>query len=90
MFQTDTTTPAAGEEIVFTGLTMTFILGFIFFWFIVSIIIGMWIYRDAEKRGMSGIGWVLAVFLIGIIGLIIYLIVRKDSKYSTAGKTIKG
>jgi heme/copper-type cytochrome/quinol oxidase subunit 2 len=40
-------------------------------WFIVAILLCIWVYRDAERRGMNGVLWL-------IIGLIIYLIVRKD------------
>jgi hypothetical protein len=46
---------------------------------IIWLIIGIWVYKDAEKRGKSGILWFLIVFFIGIIGLIIYFLVR-DSK----------
>ena len=46
--------------------------------FIVSILIAIWVYRDAESRGMSGVLWLIIVLLFGIIGLIIYLVVRKD------------
>ena len=44
---------------------------------ILWIVLGIWVYRDAGKRGMSGILWFLIVFFLGIIGLIIYFVVRK-------------
>jgi riboflavin transporter FmnP len=47
-------------------------------WFIVAILLCIWVYRDAESRGMSGVLWLIIVLIAGIIGLIIYLIVRKD------------
>ena len=47
-------------------------------WFIVAILIAIWVYRDAEKRGMGGALWLIICLVGGIIGLIIYLIVRKD------------
>ncbi|MEM4728253.1 MAG: PLDc N-terminal domain-containing protein [Thermoplasmata archaeon] len=37
----------------------------------------VWVYRDAESRGMSGVLWLIVVLIAGIIGLIVYLIVRK-------------
>jgi hypothetical protein len=40
---------------------------------IVAVIIG----RDASSRGMSGLGWGIFTFLICIVGIPIYLIVRK-------------
>ncbi|MEM3042940.1 MAG: zinc ribbon domain-containing protein [Thermoplasmata archaeon] len=44
---------------------------------IISILIAIWVYKDAESRGMSGVLWLIVVLLAGIIGLIIYLVVRK-------------
>ncbi|MEN6312161.1 MAG: zinc ribbon domain-containing protein [Acidobacteriota bacterium] len=38
----------------------------------------LWVYHDAEKRGMSGILWALLVFVGHVIGLIIYLIMRSE------------
>jgi len=46
--------------------------------FIVAILLCVWVYRDAESRGMSGVLWLIIVLITGIIGLIIYLIVRKE------------
>jgi hypothetical protein len=43
---------------------------------VIRILILIWVYKDAEKRGTSGVMWLIIVFLLGIIGLIIYLIVR--------------
>ena len=45
---------------------------------IISIMIAVWVYRDAKSRGMSGALWLLIVLIAGIIGLIIYLVVRHD------------
>lgn len=43
----------------------------------VPILIGVYVYRDAERRGMNGLLWALvAVFVPLLIGLIIYLLVR--------------
>jgi hypothetical protein len=52
---------------------------------VIAILVGIWMYRDANKRGMSGILWLLlligAAFLFNFIGfiiiIIIYLVVRK-------------
>jgi len=60
------------------------------FWMIgywlVFIIIGILVYRDAEKRGMSGLLWFILVILpwIGILFLIIYLIVREEKTSRSA------
>jgi hypothetical protein len=65
---------AAQAEAFFFG---TFCLIYVVI-FIVWIIIAVWVYRDAESRGMSGALWAIIVIFIGIIGLIIYLVVRHD------------
>ncbi|HIA48612.1 MAG TPA: hypothetical protein EYN96_11745 [Candidatus Hydrogenedentes bacterium] len=44
---------------------------------LLALVIGIIIGRDAASRGMSGIGWGLFTFLICIIAIPIYLIVRK-------------
>jgi MFS family permease len=52
---------------------------FCFAWiimFIIWIAIGIWMYKDAEKRGKSGALWLIIGLLFGIIGLIVWLIVR--------------
>ena len=46
-----------------------------FFWLIVVV----WVYRDAEQRGMNGVLWALLVFVGNIVGLLIYLIVRSEN-----------
>jgi membrane protease YdiL (CAAX protease family) len=51
-------------------------LAFVLVWFIIAILIAVWVYRDAEKRGKSGVLWLIVVILLGIIGIIIWLIVR--------------
>jgi putative membrane protein len=49
-------------------------------YWIVFVIIGALIYKDAESRKMNGLLWFALVILpwIGILFLIIYLIVRED------------
>jgi len=44
----------------------------------VWIFVVVWVYRDAERRSMSGILWALLVLVGNFVGLIIYLIVRND------------
>jgi uncharacterized membrane protein YhiD involved in acid resistance len=44
---------------------------------IIAAIIGALIGKDASERGMSGVGWGLFTFLVCIIAVPIYLIVRK-------------
>jgi hypothetical protein len=54
------------------GFAGFFGLIFLFFWVMVII----WVYRDAERRGMEGALWAIIVFFTHIVGLIIYAIVR--------------
>ena len=45
-------------------------------WFVIWVLVAIWVYKDAESRGASGVLWLIVVILLGIIGLIIYLVVR--------------
>ncbi|WP_239257159.1 peptidase [Listeria ilorinensis] len=50
-------------------------------------IMAIWIYRDAENRGMSGIMWcLLTIFTSVIIVFIIYMLVKKPSFEPGRGK----
>ena len=47
------------------------------FGLIIAVVIAVLIGKDANSRGMSGIGWGIFTFLICIVAVPIYLIVRK-------------
>jgi hypothetical protein len=49
----------------------------LFIGLIIAIIIGILVGQDAAKRGMNGVGWGIFVGSICIIGLPMYLILRK-------------
>ncbi|MCK9597666.1 MAG: PLDc N-terminal domain-containing protein [Sphaerochaeta sp.] len=36
----------------------------------------LWVAQDARKRGASGCGWLIVVFLFGLLGWLVYLIAR--------------
>ncbi len=58
---------------------LPFFLFFSLFVIIIPVAIGVFVYRDAEKRGMNGLVWTLIViFVPSFIGLIIYFIVREN------------
>jgi len=40
----------------------------------------IWVYSNAESRGMSGLIWGLLVFFGGLIGLLVYLLFREQQK----------
>jgi hypothetical protein len=63
---------AQAELFLFGGLFCAIWVVF----FIVWLMVALWVYRDAESKGQSGALWLLLVLLTGLIGLIIYLIVR--------------
>ena len=53
-------------------------LGPVLIWLIFAIVIAVWMYKDAESRGESGVLWLIIALIAGIIGLIIWLIIRRD------------
>jgi len=61
-------------------LLVSAVLIFIIVFFIIAVLIAVWVYREAERRGMSGVLWLLVVMLTSIFGLIVFLIVRKDKR----------
>jgi len=52
----------------------SFSLLFVVIWLAVI----LWVYKDAERRRMSGLLWALLVFIGNLVGLLIYLIIRQD------------
>jgi hypothetical protein len=44
--------------------------------FVLHIVLLVWIARDAQARGMSGIGWIFLVLFTGLIGLLVYILAR--------------
>ncbi|MDH7564344.1 MAG: hypothetical protein QHH24_05640 [Candidatus Bathyarchaeota archaeon] len=72
---------AQEEWLIWGGLGLFCLIPLI--WFIIAILLCIWVYRDAESRGMNGVLWLIIVLIAGILGLIIYLIVRKDKRSSS-------
>jgi len=48
----------------------------------IQIAIAIWVYRDAKKRGEDALLWLLIVLLTGLIGLIIYVLIRGNKSYN--------
>jgi hypothetical protein len=46
---------------------------------IIWIFVIIWVYRDAESRGLNGVLWALLVLIGSVIGLLIYLIIRNEN-----------
>jgi hypothetical protein len=47
---------------------------------IASVLLSSWVYNDAKKRGMNAFLWALLAFLMGFIGLAIYLVARRKHR----------
>ena len=47
---------------------------------LITVGVGVWLYRDAERRGMSAVLWVIAWLVGGLVTLVIYLIVRSSRR----------
>jgi len=52
-------------------------LGVLFISLLIALIAGIFVGKDARKRGMSAWGWGIGVFLLMIVFLPVYFIVRK-------------
>ena len=46
---------------------------------LIPILIAIWIYKDAEKRGKNGALWLIIVILTSWFGVIIWFVVRPKS-----------
>ena len=67
------------------GVIIGGIVLFAIFWLIVAVLLCVWVYRDAKARGENAALWLIIVLIAGIIGLIIWLIVRPKKKVDEAG-----
>ena len=49
------------------------------FWvgLVIAIVAAVWVASDARKRGMNSVGWAIGTFLLLILFLPLYLILRK-------------
>ncbi|MFO8110760.1 MAG: hypothetical protein R6U17_09640 [Thermoplasmata archaeon] len=45
---------------------------------IIWIAIGIWMYKDAKKRGENAVLWLIVGLIAGLIGLIIWMVIRPD------------
>jgi hypothetical protein len=67
----------------------TFFYVFFIVYFIISIIIVVWLYKDVKKRGTNITIWVIIGFVMNIVGLLIWIIVRPSIKNKSMSKTTK-
>ena len=59
------------------GLIAAIVILPVIVWFVIAVAVGVWVYRDAESRNMNGAMWLIIGLILGIIGLVVYVIVRK-------------
>ncbi len=45
---------------------------------IIWLLIGIWMYKDAKKRDENAVLWLIVGLVAGLIGLIIWIVVRPD------------
>ena len=78
----DVAGPAYGAGLMICGLLMFVVIIAFYVW------VAVWIFRDANKRGISGVLWALIWIVLNMLGLIIYLVVRpRDFVSEGAGTT---
>jgi putative membrane protein len=54
---------------------------------VVLLVAGILVYRDAEKRGMNGLLWLILILIpmFGFLALIIYLVIRESGHATGMG-----
>jgi hypothetical protein len=76
---------AQGEAFLF-GIGLMVVLACTIVMVIIAILVGIWMYRDANSRGMNGLLWLILLVVATLIGhilgfiiiFIIYIVVRTD------------
>ena len=75
MLITDFPLPVEQEEApFFVFLWLVFVIGLI----AARVIIPIWMYVDAKSRGLEAAIWLLVGIIGGVVGLLVYIIVRHD------------
>ncbi|HEV8595014.1 MAG TPA: hypothetical protein VGR51_05745 [Thermoplasmata archaeon] len=63
---------AALQGLLPTGILCAVVLAWLVVWFLVA----RWVHGDAPGHHMPATPWFLIVFLLGLVGLVLYLVVR--------------
>lgn len=62
--------------------TLAYVLSWIIFftiWLVIGFVLAYFVYKDAKrsrKKGMTPTMWAIIVFLTGLIGLVVYLLMK--------------
>jgi len=61
--------------------------GMMLLWLLVFLVVGILVYRDANRRGMNGLLWFVLVILpmVGLVFLILYLVIREPGGVQPVG-----
>lgn len=72
---------AAGVPDADSMMKVAFVAGLILLIFVINSVFGVWVYKDAKQRGMQNpTGWIIAVVITGVLGLIGYMAARPKGK----------
>ena len=72
---------AAGVPDADSMMKVAFVAGLILLIFVINSVFGVWVYKDAKQRGMQNpTGWIIAVVITGVLGLIGYMVARPKGK----------
>ena len=61
-------------NVVFSSIMNVLIILLVYYF--LALVLAIWTYKNAKKRGMKYKSWFLGVLLTGIIGLLVYLTIR--------------
>lgn len=76
----DQTNAAVGGGVLIAGCICFLVI------LAINIAILVWVYKDAQARGAEPMLWLILVFFTGLIGLIIWLIVRPPLREPPMGE----
>jgi phosphatidylglycerophosphate synthase len=76
------------SEVVIAPITVVLLI--LAYEVVMDILVPIWVYKDAKKRGMEAFWWMLFVFLFDFLGLIVYLLVRPSTKIQSQSINIAG
>jgi hypothetical protein len=69
-------TPIASAQPLYSHILGDFFYYCFAFWLVLTVILIVYVYGDAERRDRNGIKWVVIVILLNVTGLFIWIFVR--------------
>ena len=68
------------DQIPGFGNSLIFIIIILVIWVVSAIILAYWVHRDLRKREVQGYSYIILTLILGIIGFIIYYLIRYNEK----------